>query len=214
MLRDNPEFQRVYNMLGACALSPEQRVDAINSMEQMHSFARIINRTRRRDIGQFTIRRPETVEVPFTADQRDLHDSIMAVQAEILTRLHGNRSVKFLMTTIRRQAASCLFGLAPLLENILTRRIDELTWQETDDAPDDPDPESLLGVESQISAVLTKAENLPPEDPKVSSLRKIIGDKQKLDNNKVIVFSSFRHTLSYLYRVRLRRSMFHDLNSS
>ena len=32
-----------------------------------------------------------------------------------------------LMTTIRGQAASCLFGLAPLLETILTRRIDELT---------------------------------------------------------------------------------------
>ena len=200
ILQDNPEFQRVYDMLGGGSLSPEQRVDAINSLEQMHSFARIINRTRRRDIGQFTIRRPETVEVPFTLEQRELHDSIMAVQGAILTRLHGNRSVKFLMTTIRRQAASCLFGLAPLLENILTRRIDELTWQEADDAPDNPDPDSLLEIESQISAVLTKAENLPPEDPKLSKLCKIIGDKQGLDNNKVIVFSSFRHTLSYLHK--------------
>ncbi|HUT13705.1 MAG TPA: helicase-related protein [Thermoguttaceae bacterium] len=200
ILQDNPEFQRVYDMLASDSIGPEQRVDAINSLEQLHSFSRIINRTRRRDIGQFTIRRPETVEVPFTPEQKELHDSIMAVQAAILTRLHGNRSVKFLMTTIRRQAASCLFGLAPLLENILTRRIDELTWQEADDAPDSPDAESLVEIESQISAVLTKAENLPSDDPKLAALCRIIGEKQTLNNNKVIVFSSFRHTLSYLQK--------------
>ncbi|MEN6449110.1 MAG: helicase-related protein [Thermoguttaceae bacterium] len=200
MLQDNPEFQRVYDMLASDSLTSEQRVDAINSLEQMHSFSRIINRTRRRDIGQFTIRRPETVEVPFTPKQKELHDSIMAAQTAILARLHGNRSVKFLMTTIRRQAASCLFGLAPLLETILTRRIDELTWQEADDAPDSPDEGSLGEIESQISAILTKAKNLSPDDPKLVSLCRIIGDKQKLDNNKVIVFSSFRHTLSYLQK--------------
>ena len=213
MLQDNPEFQRVYDMLVSDSLSPEQRVDAINTLEQLHSFARVINRTRRRDIGQFTIRRPETVEVPFTPEQRELHDSILAVQAAILSRLHGNRSVKFLMTTIRRQAASCLFGLAPLLRKILTRHIDDLTWQEADDAPDDPDPDSLVEIESQIAAILAKAKNLPPDDPKLSALCKIIGDKQKLENNKVIVFSSFRHTLSYLHNHiktdRLRVGMVH-----
>ena len=37
-----------------------------------------------------------------------------------------------MMTTIRRQAASCLYGLAPLLEDILNRHLDELEWEEAD----------------------------------------------------------------------------------
>ena len=36
-------------------------------------------------------------------------------------------------------------------------------------------------------------------DPKIEALKKVIQDKQALKNNKVMVFSSFRHTLSYLF---------------
>ena len=38
-----------------------------------------------------------------------------------------------------------------------------------------------------------------PHDPKLEALRNIIRDKQSLPNNKVMLFSSFRHTLHYLY---------------
>ena len=37
------------------------------------------------------------------------------------------------MSTIRRQAASCLYGLAPLLRDILTRHIDLMELTEADE---------------------------------------------------------------------------------
>jgi len=74
-----------------------------------------MNRTLRRDIGEFTQRKPETVTVPFTPEQKELHDAVVAAQAAVYVALHGERSVNFLLTTIRRQAASCIHGLAPLL---------------------------------------------------------------------------------------------------
>jgi superfamily II DNA or RNA helicase len=197
-LAAHPEFQRAFDLLGNNTSSAEERVDLINSLEQMHTFSGIINRTRRRDIGQFTIRRPETVQVDFTPQQRELHDEILRVQAVILTRLHGDRSVKFLMTTIRRQAASCLFGLVPLLKVILTRRLDELVLGEPDEFPDEVDGVVVGSIEADIASVLDKATHLPPEDPKLLGLIKIVNDKQRLGNNKVMVFSTFRHTLSYL----------------
>lgn len=206
-LQNNPEFQRVFDLLGEAAISDEQRVDAINTLEQMHTFSRFVNRTRRRDIGQFTIRRPETVLIAFTPQQRDLHDEILRIQAAILTKLHGDRSVKFLMTTIRRQAASCLFGLVPLLQDILTRRLDELSVVEADDFDDELDEGSLSNIESPIAEVLTKAESLPPDDPKLAALLTIVLDKQKLDNSKVMVFSTFRHTLSYLLEATKREGL-------
>jgi hypothetical protein len=198
-LQDNPEFQRVFDVLGAGTISPEDRVDIIRSLEQMRTFSGIINRTRRRDIGAFTIRRPETVEVPFTDPQKQVHDDILRIQATILGKLHGNRNIKFLMTTIRRQAASCLFGLVPLLEEILTRRLDELSLLETDDIPDGFLEDTVSSIESQIADLLERARTLPPEDPKLKALAAIISDKDRLKNNKVMVFSSFRHTLSYLH---------------
>ena len=200
ILRRNPNFMRICSMLGEGKVTNEERVQAITDIEAMHTFAGIINRTRRRDIGDFTIRKPETVVVAFTPSQQQLHDEILRVQAEIFSRLHADINVKFMMTTIRRQAASCLYGLAPFLEDILNRHLDELSWDEADDTEPVPQGDAISPIQSQVQAILESARSLDPYDPKLEALRNIIRDKQILPNNKVMLFSSFRHTLSYLYK--------------
>ena len=200
ILRHNPEFNRVRNSINGGSIPLEDRVQLITDLEALHTFSGIINRTRRCDIGNFTIRKPETVNVEFTPDQKQLHDELLQIQAEIFTRLHGNVNVKFMMTTIRRQAASCLFGLAPFLENILNRHLDELAWEEADDTDQVPDSNAIDSIAPRIQIILDKARALDPHDPKLEALRTIIRDKQTLSNNKVMLFSSFRHTLHYLLK--------------
>jgi superfamily II DNA or RNA helicase len=200
MIKNNPEFLKVQKLLEKENTAKEERIEIINSLEQLHTFSGIINRTRRRDIGNFTIRRSETVSVEFTPLQRELHDKIIIVQSEIMSRIHGNRNVQFMMTTIRRQAASCINGLAPMLKNILTRRMNELEWDEADVFFDTFDKNAIDEIQNEIREVIKQAEKLDDEDPKLEALRKILSDKQFLNNNKVMVFSSFRHTLSYLYK--------------
>ena len=186
------------DQLAKGSVAAEERVQVVTDLENLHTFSGIINRTRRRDIGAFTIRKPETVTVDFTPDQQQLHDEVLRVQAEIFSRLYGDIYVKFLMTTIRRQAASCLYGLAPFLEDILNRHIDELEWDEADDMEPVPSGGVINSIKSQIETIIEKAQSLDPYDPKLEALRKIIRDKQNLSNNKIMLFSSFRHTLSYL----------------
>lgn len=198
ILTHNPEFRRVRSQLAEGQVAADERIQLITELEALHTFSGIINRTRRRDIGAFTIRKPETVTVAFTPDQQRLHDELMRLQADIFSRLHGNLNVRFMMTTIRRQAASCLMGLAPFLESILNRRIDELEWAETDDTGFVSSGDTVNSIRSQIETILEKARSLDPFDPKLEALRKIIRDKQGLRNNKIMLFSSFRHTLAYL----------------
>ena len=199
ILSHNPNFIRIHSMLLEGNVTSEERVQIITDMEAMHTFAGIINRTRRRDIGEFTIRKPETVVVPFTSSQQHLHDDLLRVQAEIFGRLHVDINVKFMMTTIRRQAASCLYGLAPFLDDILNRHLDELSWEEADNRESVPKCDAISTIQSQIRSILESARSLDPHDPKLEALRNIIRDKQRLPNNKVMLFSSFRHTLNYLY---------------
>ncbi len=199
ILQNSPDFQRVFDTLGRDSVSDAERVSCISTLEQLHTFSTIINRTRRRDIGEFTVRRPETVEVEFTPEQRELHDAILQTQARLLSAVHGRDNVKFLMTTIRRQTASCLFGLAPLLKDILTRHVDELTWSEADESYAPTEDSDIAMVEAEIADVLRRAERLTGEDPKLCALCDIISKRQKAPNNKIMVFSAFRHTLQYLY---------------
>ena len=66
--------------LGEGDIAADERVQLITDIEGLHTFSGIINRTRRRDIGAFTLRKPETVTVSFTAGQRQLHDELLQVR--------------------------------------------------------------------------------------------------------------------------------------
>ncbi|MEZ5941141.1 MAG: helicase-related protein [Planctomycetaceae bacterium] len=199
MLSGNPEVRDLKQQLGQTELSDYERVNIINRLESLHTFSGIINRTRRRDIGNFTIRRPKTVRIDFTEEQRRLHNALLTVQAEIFADLHGATNVKFMMTTIRRQAASCLFGLAPFIKDILSRYVSDEELSQVDLESLEVDPAELKTIAERIKAVVQMAEHLAPKDPKFDAALAIVKEKQRdSSNHRVILFSSFRHTLSYL----------------
>lgn len=150
--------------------------------------------------ADFTIRKPERVVVEFSAEQKQLHDDLLKVQAEIFRSLQGDRTVNFFLSTIRRQAASCLHGLAPILEDILNRHLDELDLDEAENEEEPLQEKSISSIHSQIRNILERAKHLDPFDPKLEAIRKIIRNKQSLPNNKIIIFSTFRHTLFYLFK--------------
>lgn len=61
-------------MLNRDKISLEDRVKIIGDVERLHTFAPIINRTFRRDIGNFALRRPETLKASFTPEQQERFD--------------------------------------------------------------------------------------------------------------------------------------------
>lgn len=203
-IRESPSFQRSYDLLADATTSIEDqsRVTLIRNLEEMYTFSHLINRTRRRDIGEFTIRKPELLIVEFTPDQKSLHDDLLALVAQILMRTLGQQNVKFMMSTVRRQAASCIFGLAPLLRNMLNGKLDQLEIMEASDCDMISDSAIDLSFVSQIKEeiekLLERAENLDSRDPKLEVFLKALSEKKQMPNNKALVFSTFRHTLSYL----------------
>lgn len=202
ILKNDPEFQRIGRLLSEGRIDDDERIKLITDLEGLHTFNGVINRTRRRDIGDFTIRKPKIVPVDFTAGQKRLHDDLLRVQADIFSRLHSDANVQFMMTTIRRQAASCLYGLVPLLEGILNRHLSELAWEDDDEfhcAGSSMLDDVLNSIHAQIQSILERARTLDPRDPKVEALLKTIHEKQNRPNNKIMLFTSFRHTLCYLY---------------
>lgn len=208
-LRESPVFQNIYDRLGEDQVDNASRINLVRSLEELYTFSPMINRTRRRDIGEFTIRKPKTLMIDFTSDQRRLHDDLLNVVERILTRTQGRQNVKFMMTTIRRQVASCPYGLAPLLRDLFAGKLDSL---ETADEGDF-DPAFLTEVRSDIKALLESADDLDSQDPKVEEFIKVLQDKGRMANNKALAFSTFRHTLAYIERhvqhIGLRHGLVH-----
>lgn len=198
VIAKNPLYADVLERLGQTEIKREERVKLVSDIESLHSLNFMLNRTRRKDIEDFCVRRSHTVETKFTPLQQELHDELLRFEHDALSVLH-NRSVQFMMSTIRRQVSSCIFGVAPYIKDLITRRFEQML-----DDPDidmdsyDLENSALSMLESLAQRVQSLAEKLPEDDPKFDSILNIIEEKQKQENNKIIFFSSFRHTLSYM----------------
>ncbi|MBQ2880383.1 MAG: DEAD/DEAH box helicase, partial [Anaerotignum sp.] len=204
---ENPIVENIIDLLQKTDISIEQRVQLITDIENLHTFSNIISRTRRRDIGEFTLRKPITVTVNFTLEQQALHDAILGILHDMLSQIHCTDNTKFMMTTIRRQTASCLFGLVPMLNEILYRHVYELVDDDSYDSGFLSSDKSAKAIKDRIKDILVMAENLPEEDPKLDAMMEIIEKKQKEPKNKVMIFSSFKHTLNYLYQKLIEKGV-------
>ncbi len=199
VIAKNPIYNNILTVLEQEEVTREERVQLITDIESLHSFDTMLNRTRRKDIQDFCLRRTHTRSTEFTPEQRELHDELLRFEYSALSVLHNVRSVPFMMSTIKRQAASCIFGLAPYLRDIINRRFSEISDDpEVDIDTADFDGISIDALKRLSDHVLELADNLPEEDPKFDQLLEIIEEKQEDENNKIILFSTFRHTLAYI----------------
>lgn len=199
VIQHNPEFEKIFTFLDRTEVSRDEKIEMIGKIEGLHSFHTMINRTRRKDIEDFCIRRTQTVEVPFNGVQRDLYDALIEFESTALAQLHGSRSVRFMMCTIMRQAASCIYGLAPFMNDIVKRRLSQIQEDgelyEYDFELNSDEENYLFELADEIDKL---SGSLPKDDPKFDRMLEVIREKRTTDNNRVIIFSSFRHTLSYL----------------
>ena len=104
-----------------------------------------------------------------------------------------------MMCTIMRQAASCIYGLAPFVKDIVNKKLTQIQEDgelyETDIDLNSDLENSIFELADELDKL---TESLPEEDPKLEKLYEVIDQKQREENNRVILFSSFRHTLSYV----------------
>ncbi len=199
VIQHNPFFAQIYDFLEKEEVTREERIEMLSKIESLHSFHTLINRTRRKDIEDFCVRRTQTVEVEYNSAQQNLYDAIIEFESTSLAMLHGSRSVRFMMCTLMRQVSSCIYGLVPFIDDILNRRMDQI--QEDGELYEfdyllNSDDENLLF--ELIDEIRDLAGKLPEDDPKFDRLYEIVCQKKKEENNRVIVFSSFRHTLKYI----------------
>ena len=200
VLQFDRRFQEVTARLESGDLSDEARVRSIRDLEELHSLAHVMNRTRRRDIGRFTIREPQTVSVPFTFQQRRLYDAVLDFRREVLLLQHDPMVVRLILDTLERQAESSI--------NALSATVDDIVRSGTLVAAavtDDPEAEDLTGtLSAELLAVaeelLAAAADLPDDDPKLDKLLDIVTATMGNGEGpgKILVFSYFLNTIGYL----------------
>ncbi|MCY3799537.1 MAG: SNF2-related protein [Chloroflexi bacterium] len=179
-------------------LDSKERIRCLRDLEETQTFAHLMNRTRRRDIGNFTLREPQTVEVPFTSEQMTFYKELVEFRRQMLSLNHDPFVVRLITVNFERQIASCLPALVPMLDSFIrTGRF--VTTEFTDDLEDENDVNLPTSLVDAAKTLRNLASHLPPDDPKLDKLMEIIARVLSESRpKKVLVFSYFLHTLDYL----------------
>lgn len=187
-------------------LADEDRVRCLRDLEDIHSLAHVMNRTRRRDIGRFTLREPHTISVSFSAQQEAFYRALIEFRRKILLLQYDPLTARLIIDSLERQAASCLPALVPTLDRFL--QIGRFSSHELSDAPEEEDEDIVAELTPELimeaQSLRAMAGQLPDGDPKYDALDEIVQTTMNASGpGKVLIFSFFLHTLAYLER-RLR----------
>jgi len=185
-----------------------KRVRLLRELEDLHSLAHIVNRTRRRDIGKFTLREPHTVSTEFTEGQKSFYSTLINFRQQVLSQEYESGVVKLITDTLQRQAASCIPGLLPYLDAFISSGT--FSGKALTDAPelDEVEEEIPDYVQELTQELRDQAAQLTDDDPKLENLNAIIDQTLQRDGpGKVLLFSFFLHTLRYLESQLLARGL-------
>lgn len=186
-------------------ISNEERIACLRDLESLHTFSHVINRTKRKDIGEFTIREPVTVLTEYCDAEQKFYDAAKDFKHSTLRRRYGERTANLIMSTIERQITSSLPAFVALLDQFTERGLLSVSEMSDDWSYDfNSDEIDLNDVDFNEWAEHLKklAGYLPETDSKADKLLAIIQETiHNTDAGKLLVFSFFKHTLRYLHKI-------------
>jgi superfamily II DNA or RNA helicase len=173
------------------------RVKIAARLEEMSLLGSIINRTRRRDVAEFKVeRRPQTARWTMTDVERNFYDTATR-QIEAYAWEHDINE-RFLLAQTQRLLASSL----PAAFKHWGERTGNLTIDAEDiGSKNNTIPGPLIESLGEICGDPTILASLETSDTKFKQLVEWL-EKLRRDNpdEKLIIFSSFRRSISYLAR--------------
>lgn len=177
--------------------TPANRVAVAARIEEMSLLGSLINRTRRRDVAEFRVeRRPQAPRWEMSDTERDFYDAATQ-RIEEYAYTHDINE-RFLLAQTQRFLASSL----PSAYRHWGERSGSLDLdEEEDDCPPAKVPGPLIQALGEICDDPATLKGLEASDTKFARLVEWLGRVREADGDqRIIVFSSFRRTISYLAR--------------
>ena len=212
-LRGNELFSHWLERLGRLkSLGPDQIVDLRRTLHGAHTLAPYYSRSRKREVQPNPPqRRPHVENVQLDEREQAFYNALIEYLKLREGARPGNLAPSFAVITRERIAASCLRAARDVVEALLDEDRDEeedddaLGYEGADSAVGDADEpfRAHSGIDADIElaaeAVRATADDLPDSDGKMDALVRLIRGLLEADpSRKMLVFTAFRGTLSYL----------------
>jgi superfamily II DNA or RNA helicase len=206
----HPNYEPTLLALEAPDMDREAVVRLQREIDRMNVISSIYTRTRKRDVTGVAKRQAHVINVKITPEERAFYDAVLADARAQAMRKSATGVIPGWTGMMReRQAASCMAATREYLTALYRSRATRIEIEDssTDVLPDNLSDETPQGKD-EIATLLEAAKALGTHDSKLlafeDALRSAIAESA---DSKVIVFSYFRRTLTYL-ETRLRSAGF------
>ena len=200
----HPNYAPAIRSLESGGLGRDGIVRLQREIDQMNVISSIYTRTRKRDVTGVAKRQAHVINVSITAEERTFYDAVLAdARAQAKRRSPTGKAPGWAGMMRERQAASCMTATREYLTALYRDRTAELGLEDsaTDLESDDAETAKPPRHKDEITILLEAAKALGDQDSKfeafVEALQTAIAESP---DSKIIVFSFFRRTLSYLDR--------------
>ena len=171
-------------------------VETQRSLQQINTFAPILNRTTKREVGTGIVRRPTVIGVTLTPEERNFYESVLEFSRK-QNEAFSNSNVSFASVQRERQAASCITAAREYILESLDDPKTDLQIEASNTDLDEYDDETQANLADLQQACASLGETDSKLEAFMSALNEL---RSESPNSKVIVFAFFKRTLEYLRR--------------
>jgi len=203
LLRDryvgNPLYDRVLDHM-ARQEDLVTRVTLQRELLELNTLSNVFTRTRKREVSNAAVRAAFSITVDLSPEEREFYEGVMVHVRRQLRRSIGHGAVGFAQVTKERQAASCLAATREVFEEQVRSRgqVPVLAERSILDLGEDDEEAS---AEELDRVLLNLARRLGDSDSKFEQFDRVLREVLTANSSsKVLVFSTFRRTLKYLYQ--------------
>jgi len=181
---------------------PEYREALAAKIQRINLLSRVVNRTRKRDVQiNRVVREPVAVGIPMNEPERRMYEIVTEIVRDYCAERDLNSA--FIQTIPQRQMCSSMpAALKAWTHGSAGPQVDEMLFEDGGvvlDAPSQDDTRPLVERLSQELSGEVNYQSLYDDDSKYAALLfQLDRYFRAYPDNKVIVFSFYRGTLSYL----------------
>lgn len=202
LLRNNQQLFSLVNEARSnqTPLSDSKRVQLANLIIRCNLLSRTVTRTRKRDVKEFhVIREASAPHVSMTGQEQHLYETVTDIVRSYA--LEQDISEGFLLATPQRQLSSSMYAAINAWQgNTLQKELDNETFE--DFGIENIKDKNIAPLMQRIAGKLRgriNIDELRKNDSKYREFLKAIKEyHQEYPEKKIIVFSYFRATLTYL----------------
>jgi len=178
-------------------MEPEERIENQKRARDLSPFAPILVRTRKREVMGAAVRKAQSVNITLSPREKEVYDVILNSAYDVY-QSQNIANIAFITVLRERLAASCLPVARKKLLSSQGSEEEFFGIEENIDLGEDEDETTTASP--QVHLEVLRSLPIGEEDTKLTKLLEIIeGVLADTPESKILIFSTFRGTLEYLY---------------